>query len=59
MGDRTVKVWGENVEISVYQKSKAVWIATGSYLGKHYETKGQSENQAAKAWAEAARYGSN
>ncbi len=59
MGNRTVKVWGRDVEISVYQKTKTVWIATGSYLDKHYEVKGRTETQAASAWAEAARYGSN
>lgn len=59
MGSRTVKVWGDNVEISVHQKSKSVWIATGTYLGKPYQVQGRSETQAASAWAEAARYHSN
>lgn len=52
----TVTVWGTKVEITVYQKSKTVWIATGEYLGKHHEVKRSTRGAAAKAWAEAARY---
>lgn len=55
----TVEVWGERVEITVYQKSKTVWIATGTYLGKHHEAKSSSAGSAAKLWADAARYHSN
>ena len=59
MAERTVKVHSDTVEISVYQKSKSVWIATGTYLGQHYQVTGRSEVQAASAWAEAARYHNN
>lgn len=39
MRNRTVKVCGRDVEISVHQKTKTIWIATGSYLDKPYEGK--------------------
>ncbi|MBR0971876.1 hypothetical protein [Bradyrhizobium japonicum] len=54
-----VLVWDEPVEIDVYQKSKTVWIATGSYKGKHHEVKRSTPGAAAKGWADAARYHSN
>ena len=56
MAQRTVMVWGEPVEISVYQKSKSVWIAVGTYMGERLESKGSSESSAAAHWAAAAKY---
>ena len=32
--ERIVRVWDEDVEVSVHQQSKSVWIAVGTYLGK-------------------------
>ena len=55
----TVKVWEKPCEISVYQKSKTVWIAVGEYMGKRIETKGSSPSAAAAHWREAARYRGN
>ena len=55
----TVLVWGKPQEISVYQKSKSVWIAVGAYMGERVETKGASETAAVKHWREAARYRGN
>lgn len=57
--DHTVKVWDRPYEISVYQKSKSVWIAAGTYEGEHIETKGRTESQAIASWREAARYRGN
>jgi hypothetical protein len=54
-----VKVWNNDIEIDLEQSSKTVWIASGSYLGKHFTTKDSSANTAAKRWAEAARYHGN
>ena len=56
---QTVVVWDRPVEITVYQKSKTVWIAVGEYLGKHHEVKQSSPGAAAKGWADAAKYHSN
>lgn len=55
----TVIVWGESHEITVYQKSKAVWIAVGEYMGKQIETKRQTRGAAISGWQDAARYRGN
>jgi len=55
----TVIVWDKPYEISVYQKSKTVWIAVGEYMGGRIETKGSSQSAAAAHWREAARYKGN
>jgi len=31
--ERTVSVWGKPHKVTVYPKSKSVWIATGNYMG--------------------------
>lgn len=54
--ERTVLVWNEDVEVNVYQKSKSVWVANGTYLGDHIEVKGRSVNSALALWRDAARY---
>ena len=54
--EHTVQVWGTSQKVTVYQKSKSVWIATGSYLGENIQTQGRSEMQALASWREAARY---
>ena len=56
---RTVKVWGRDIEITVYQKSKTVWIAVGEYMGQRFEVKGRSANSAANLWRDAATYKGN
>ncbi len=50
-----VTVWGEALEVSVHQKSKSVWVASGEYLGKHITTQDRTPSTAAKRWGEAAR----
>lgn len=55
----TVEVWGRPYEISVRQKSKSVWVATGDYQGHYVEVKGRTESQAIAGWREAARYRGN
>jgi hypothetical protein len=56
---QTVRVWDELQEITVYQKSKTVWVAVGEYKGERIETKASSESAAAKHWEGAARYRGN
>ena len=56
---KRVAVWGHQVEVEVYHRSKTVWIASGEYKGKYYECKARTPGAAAKAWAEAARYHNN
>ena len=55
----TVLVWDKPQEVTVYQKSKSVWIAVGEYMGKRIETKDSSEGAAVKRWREAAQYRGN
>lgn len=52
----TVNVWDRPYEITVYQKSKSVWIATGSYMDESLQTKDSSRGAAIKRWCEAAKY---
>lgn len=56
---QTVNVWDKPHEITVYQKSKSVWIAVGEYMGERLEVKGRTLSQAANDWREAARYRGN
>jgi hypothetical protein len=51
-----VKVWSETVEVETYQKSKSVWIASGTYLGETFQLKDRSSTAAAAAWRKAAEY---
>ena len=48
---QTVRVWDKLQEITVYQKSKSVWVAVGGYKGERIETKASSATAAAKLWA--------
>ena len=52
--ERTVSVWAIPHVITVHQKSKAVWVAVGDYMGERIEIEGSSANVTAK-WVEAAR----
>jgi hypothetical protein len=56
---QTVRVWDETQEITVYQKSKSVWIAVGDYMGERLEVKASSASSAGKHWHDAARYKGN
>ena len=56
--ERTVQVWDHPPVISVYQKSKSVWIALGDYMGQRVEVKGSSLTSATKHWAGHALEGS-
>ena len=55
----TLEVWGKSYEVSVHQKSKTVWIASGDYEGEYLQTQGRSEAEAVGGWREAARYRGN
>jgi hypothetical protein len=56
MSTIVVTVWDKPYEITVYQKSRTVWVAVGEYMGKTIEAKGSSQRSAAMHWKEAARY---
>ncbi|HXC08850.1 MAG TPA: hypothetical protein VNV61_07965 [Steroidobacteraceae bacterium] len=54
-----VVVWGERYEVTVSKRSKTVWIATGTYMGKTIQVQGRSEGAAVIRWREAAEYRGN
>ena len=45
-----VIVWGKPEMVDVSERSKSVWVASGSYMGQSYQTTGRSATQAAGAW---------
>jgi hypothetical protein len=59
MAVQRVVVWGKPYEISVFSKSKTVWIATGDYMGSTLQVQSTSAAAAAKRWQEAASYKGN
>jgi hypothetical protein len=42
--------------VTIYQRSKTVWVATGSHRGRHFEVKARSPAMALALWMEAAQY---
>lgn len=59
MSTYKVRIWETDVEVSVYQRSKSVWVASCTYLGKSYEAQGRTATQAVGAVREKARYATN
>jgi hypothetical protein len=59
MTRHVVKVRDVACEITIYQKSKSVWIAVGEYMGEPIEEKGSSANSAAAHWRNTAQYKSH
>lgn len=55
----TILVWDKPHEVTVHQKSKSVWVASGTYMGESLQRQDASERTAIKRWAEAARYKGN
>lgn len=55
-GETTVKVHGRDIAISVHQRSKTVWVASGEYMGQVISVTGRTQTQAISQWREAARY---
>ena len=49
-----VVVRSQPFRVDTFQKSKAVWIASGEYHGQMITGRGQSEGEAIKRWREAA-----
>lgn len=57
--ERTVRVWDQDVSVSLHQSSKTVWHAIGYYMEKRIEAKGRTCSQALSLWADAAKYRGN
>ena len=51
-----VKVSGKVQEVTVWQRAKAVYVASGEYLNRPVEVTGPTGSQALKHWIEAARH---
>ncbi len=54
--ERTVAVCGRLQTVTIYQKSKTVWVATGKYMGKDHQAQGSNANTAAKRWQQWVTY---
>lgn len=54
--ETTVTVWGKQVPLKVSQKSKSVWVASGTYMNGLISVQDRSANSALKRWAESAKY---
>ena len=52
---RTVYVWAIPHVVTVYQKSKTVWVAVGDYMGERIEVEGSSANVTARRAERVAR----
>ncbi len=59
MTTQRVIVWSEPHEITVYKKSKSVWVATGKYKNEAITVQDQTQGAAIKRWREAAKYKGN
>lgn len=51
-----VKIRGQDAQVSVSQRSKTVWVASGEYMGLQIEVTGTTRTQAISHWRDAARY---
>ena len=57
--EREVMVWGKRYTVSLRQKSKNVWVASGDYLGQSLSVQDRTEGAALMRWREAAQYRGN
>jgi hypothetical protein len=57
--DHKVTVWSQSHTVTVYQKSKSVWIAVGTYMDETKEIRGRSAGTALSAWKNWATYKGN
>jgi hypothetical protein len=53
--ERVVRVHDMSYTITISQRSKRAWVATGEFTGKDVEVVGSSANGAARRWVAAAR----
>jgi len=53
---RRASVRGKPHEISLYRKSKNVWIAVGDYMGTTITVQDRSEGATIERWREVAEY---
>lgn len=56
MAVHTVEAYPETCRVSTYQKSKTVWIATGTFQGEDLRQQARTEQGALKAWKDIAEW---
>jgi hypothetical protein len=54
VSERVVIVSGHEETVTVYEKSKGVWLAVGHFKGDRIQVTRQSESSALSAWVAAA-----
>jgi hypothetical protein len=52
----SLNILGEECEVSVTQRSKTVWVASGRIEGHYISTKDRSASSALRNWSDAARH---
>jgi hypothetical protein len=57
--DHIVTAWNKPCTVTVYRKSKSVWVASGNYSGESIVVQDRSAGSALKRWREAATYKGN
>jgi DNA-binding beta-propeller fold protein YncE len=55
----TIQVWSRPYEVTVEQRSKSVWVASGDYQGQSIVVTDRTPTSALKRWREAAQYKGN
>jgi hypothetical protein len=54
--EHAVTVGNTRLTVTVYRKSKSVWVAVGDHLGDPLRVQGKSEGAAIERWREAATH---
>lgn len=54
-----VQVWSRPYEVTVEQRSKSVWVASGDYEGHRISVTDRTPTSVLKRWREAAQYKGN
>lgn len=56
MAVHTIEAYPETCQVHTYQKSKTVWIASGTFQGKHLQQQGRTEQGALRTWKDIAEW---
>lgn len=56
MGVHTIEAYPETCQVHTYQKSKTVWIASGTFRGEHLQQKARTEQAALRNWKDIAEW---
>ena len=56
MARHTIQAYPETCAVHTYQRTKTVWIATGTFQGEHLEQNGRTEQAALANWKDIAEW---